>query len=177
MISIHAPRVGCDDRSFRDLPGVVNFNPRTPCGVRPRPVRSRKGATPISIHAPRVGCDAPPGAWCADRCDFNPRTPCGVRLTSFAHILPRGYFNPRTPCGVRHQAHHPVPCTHPISIHAPRVGCDKIFVQSVRKIPYFNPRTPCGVRRRSHKANNRRDANFNPRTPCGVRLLVRPRPS
>ena len=35
-----------------------NFNPRTPCGVRPILPGVGVGVDPISIHAPRVGCDA-----------------------------------------------------------------------------------------------------------------------
>lgn len=33
-ISIHAPRVGCDDIPARQSIPYPNFNPRTPCGVR-----------------------------------------------------------------------------------------------------------------------------------------------
>ena len=124
-ISIHAPRVGCDFR-FRGLPRRMrgfqsthpvwgatgnaraitedrpDFNPRTPCGVRPALFGQICMAGGISIHAPRVGCDRKrPGdhrrssgfqsthpVWGATqrhslrrtgRCDFNPRTPCGVR--------------------------------------------------------------------------------------------------
>ncbi len=80
QISIHAPRVGCDcgadrgrgqDAAFQSTHPVwgatineaarsgsgSDFNPRTPCGVRPhRPGRAGRRAG-ISIHAPRVGCD------------------------------------------------------------------------------------------------------------------------
>ena len=80
FISIHAPRVGSDHpRSPTSVP-FQNFNPRSPCGERPR-VRKTVfpkslfqstlpvwGATRISssvflrmgcisIHAPRVGSD------------------------------------------------------------------------------------------------------------------------
>ena len=34
MISIHAPLAGCDCRRGRDDAGRIDFNPRTPCGVR-----------------------------------------------------------------------------------------------------------------------------------------------
>ena len=34
----------------------------------------------------------------------------------------------------------------PISIHAPRAGCDSTSAFCFRLIPHFNPRTPCGVR-------------------------------
>ena len=79
-ISIHAPRAGCDWWwPCLSCPGL-NFNPRTPCGVRLKggvgktvtavfqsthPVRGATRATMasihslgISIHAPRAGCDS-----------------------------------------------------------------------------------------------------------------------
>ena len=79
-ISIHAPRAGCDHmaaafssvcaafQSTHPVRGATqpiqtshllcgNFNPRTPCGVRPHILYYKS-----SNH------------------DFNPRTPCGVRL-------------------------------------------------------------------------------------------------
>ena len=55
-ISIHAPRVGCDRGRGRGVGLPQDFNPRTPCGVRPT-----------------SGCRPRSGA------NFNPRTPCGVR--------------------------------------------------------------------------------------------------
>ena len=87
---------GASASSFSD------FNPRTPCGVRPARPSSRpqsslrfqsthpmRGATidiissaangGISIHAPHAGCDIPVHLDGRRRADFNPRTPCGVR--------------------------------------------------------------------------------------------------
>ena len=34
-ISIHAPLAGCDLMKSKDFTIKLNFNPRTPCGVRP----------------------------------------------------------------------------------------------------------------------------------------------
>ena len=104
VISIHAPLAGCDRRaensaedmtpfqSTHPLRGAtrrccrtwtgpsINFNPRTPCGVRP------------------CGCERG-GEMCGH---FNPRTPCGVRLRPALRPPHRPEdFNPRTPCGVR----------------------------------------------------------------------------
>ena len=100
-----------------------NFNPRTPCGVRPI-----RGDCPvfhnfISIHAPLAGCDELRDLQSVTERDFNPRTPCGVRPRC-PSMRPRpAYFNPRTPCGVRR------------------------FPSSARSTESnFNPRTPCGVR-------------------------------
>ena len=78
-ISIHAPRAGCDQIIFKgmDKPafqsthpvrgatdelleennGLTNFNPRTPCGVRPEEHGFNGLHLAISIHAPRAGCD------------------------------------------------------------------------------------------------------------------------
>ena len=123
-ISIHAPRVGCDDKfQFSGCP-PYDFNPRTPCGVRPdaamaevdalifqstHPVWGatflRPGGFPrgsISIHAPRVGCDySYPG--CVDHVQLfqstHPVWGATVKLFRLFSIVK-------------------------ISIHAPRVGCD-----------------------------------------------------
>ncbi len=123
-ISIHAPRAGCDLKQSITPVEQLNFNPRTPCGVRPSQIGSAAGVE-----------------------HFNPRTPCGVRQPPLRCKSDRDYhFNPRTPCGVRLISHVPAPyglkfqSTHPvrgatpkshtehefflISIHAPRAGCD-----------------------------------------------------
>mgnify|MGYP007069513703 CR=1 FL=1 len=57
-ISIHAPRVGSDVVSADRNDTGQNFNPRSPCGERPSPLRAPAEALAISIHAPRVGSDA-----------------------------------------------------------------------------------------------------------------------
>ena len=123
-ISIHAPRVGCDLACPLLMLWLSNFNPRTPCGVRPN----------SSVRL-------------ATKSNFNPRTPCGVRLSSpgldvylkgfqsthpvwgatssiWASLYRSFYFNPRTPCGVRLETGPQHPLQSLISIHAPRVGCD-----------------------------------------------------
>ena len=101
-ISIHAPHAGCDPHPVRLRRGHRDFNPRTPCGVRPLPVaywvnegtfqstHPMRGATrqyphmgrlvKISIHAPHAGCDAEIEQLLREVRHFNPRTPCGVRL-------------------------------------------------------------------------------------------------
>ena len=123
-----------------------DFNPRTPCGVRPTNLQSQIDQLKISIHAPRAGCDVyihikvggfgisihAPRAGCdcikakqtVTTTNFNPRTPCGVRLwVLVANSGPRGF-----------QSTHPVRGATMkfcivnngviISIHAPRAGCD-----------------------------------------------------
>ena len=57
FISIHAPHAGCDSVKLRTLMCPLNFNPRTPCGVRRAQRRRNAARTSISIHAPHAGCD------------------------------------------------------------------------------------------------------------------------
>ena len=192
MISIHAPRVGCDILCFIFSQTRTHFNPRTPCGVRLRLKRECQEKFEISIHAPRVGCDG---------------------AHPFINIFQRN-FNPRTPCGVRPSCASKRLRYTSISIHAPRVGCDgsdgriALYVdefqsthpvwgatatnatitagiqfqsthpvwgatrmrrssQTMTSISIHAPRVGCddakGQQVRSWK-------HFNPRTPCGVRL-------
>ena len=61
VISIHAPREGCDYIAARNFANAIM----------------------ISIHAPREGCDTNLAATIGSRNNFNPRTPRGVRLFDF----------------------------------------------------------------------------------------------
>ena len=169
VISIHAPRAGCDHLCATRKSPDTNFNPRTPCGVRlfyigkqrsdckvfqsTHPVRGATSAgggvmdNPIiSIHAPRAGCD---GIWLSTwtaKPIFQSTHPVRGATPSFAEM----YDNRK------------------ISIHAPRAGCDIWWALVLMFISDFNPRTPCGVRPLD-KVMRKNDKNFNPRTPCGVR--------
>ena len=141
------PVWGATRCSWRIRSCASNFNPRAPCGARPRrdgrdprgdrfqSTRPVWGATPhaqcsqggriISIHAPRVGRDRDLLAVSSVRRHFNPRAPCGARRIediSKHHAL---LFQSTRPvwgatCAVCH-----VPLRQRISIHAPRVGRDR----------------------------------------------------
>ena len=56
-ISIHAPHAGCDGTAAPGNARCRNFNPRTPCGVRPQLRLGLTQRSLISIHAPHAGCD------------------------------------------------------------------------------------------------------------------------
>ena len=101
-----------------------DFNPRTPCGVRPGDgVMDRQGMK-ISIHAPRVGCDV--------------MREGGVVIAKvFQSTHPVWGATANGDKDHRRQQ---------ISIHAPRVGCDVTFPMFAPSPSNFNPRTPCGVR-------------------------------
>ena len=123
-ISIHAPLAGCDVEHIQHTVWFSPyFNPRAPCGARPRrlirptprptfqstrPVRGATSKKPItelrcqiSIHAPRAGRDCSDVARCSCQRDFNPRAPCGARPQGEQGIQGPEDFNPRAPCGAR----------------------------------------------------------------------------
>ena len=168
-ISIHAPLAGCDHPARYKTPCTANFNPRTPCGVRPMPFPGRltnsrfqsthplRGATAdcqlteafdgISIHAPLAGCDPSPFPQ-LNQILISIHAPlAGCDGGDARKWLTMAQF----------QSTHPLRgatftvlsllryvC---ISIHAPLAGCDPPhMIQGLRNID-FNPRTPCGVRR------------------------------
>ena len=149
-VSIHAPRVGCDIKRY-PLTGHANqfqfthpvwgatidylhqilsydgFNSRTPCGVRLRIEEIKISPTSVSIHAPRVGCDDRGDLRSCRCCRFNSRTPCGVRPDDATRAATDAGFQFTHPVwGATHRAcgtYSPLP----VSIHAPRVGCDVIL--------------------------------------------------
>ncbi len=101
-ISIHAPREGCDYAGDQERKAHVRFQSTHPARGATRD-RFDHGSTPlvISIHAPREGCDYNIGH--------------GLKLDK-------------------------------ISIHAPREGCDEYARFKAEQWRNFNPRTPRGVR-------------------------------
>ena len=101
IISIHAPREGCD--LLGEQQGCPNMRFQST-----HPARGATAVAPdvwhhrlISIHAPREGCDSRAAAASMIATNFNPRTPRGVRRVDGAW-----------------------PACPMISIHAPREGCD-----------------------------------------------------
>ena len=124
VISIHAPRVGSDDRIRWPPPQPTYFNPRSPCGERPPAVRQCGQWHPISIHAPRVGSD-----WV-----YNTHRKRPKKFQSTLPVWGATLLWPQRPGSWRFQSTLPVwgatlgpglsPPGKTISIHAPRVGSD-----------------------------------------------------
>ena len=58
-ISIHAPHAGSDGKQLiqQHCDQMAHFNPRSPCGERPRHLRAIRVILKISIHAPHAGSD------------------------------------------------------------------------------------------------------------------------
>ena len=123
-ISIHAPRTGSDPTTKLPIPGLYDFNPRSPHGERLFRLIAIFGHCRISIHAPRTGSDG-----------FDRRAKRTGK--AFQSTLPaRGATFSRLLQNLRDS----------ISIHAPRTGSDvSAIVADPLKI-HFNPRSPHGER-------------------------------
>ena len=151
VISIHAPRKGCDPRGRDAVKFVSKFQSTHPA----------RGATPAS------GTGFPTFE------HFNPRTPQGVRLERlYERIAAENNFNPRTPQGVRR--YHPPFLSQPdnISIHAPRKGCDRGRHADRRgeRISIHAPRKGCDSMPRTSRLT-RRISIHAPRKGCDARCL------
>ena len=147
----------------------MNFNPRTPCGVRPSRCKEWARTTGFQSTHPVWGATKAVGGGPDKGGDFNPRTPCGVRPQPQWAITRMANFNPRTPCGVRHLRPHGNVQIPLISIHAPRVGCDPQLQSPGGSRGGFQSTHPVWGATTAAIARYSSLMNFNPRTPCGVR--------
>ena len=124
IVSIHAPRAGCDHHRPSGHARQPRFNSRTPCGVRlTLPIYFRSDAL-VSIHAPRAGCDKKSelDEWLTRKFQFTHPVRGATRL-----------LQDWDDSGA-------------VSIHAPRAGCDSNIKGFLLERDGFNSRTPCGVR-------------------------------
>ena len=104
---------------------------------------------------------------------FNSRTPGGVRLPHLHHKLdynPVSIHAPREGCDCaeklrRHDTY--------VSIHAPREGCDTGSAKATYGYKGFNSRTPGGVRRGHYGQHRRHDgvSIHAPREGCDSRSV------
>ena len=170
LISIHAPREGCDEGQAGPVHHDLYFNPRTPRGVRLLEMR------------------------CKERLkNFNPRTPRGVRHSLVWPFMRYRAFQSTHPArgatqtGLRHTLCQLFQSTHPArgaTISAINSGCSKSFQSThpargatSQRLPYpyrrsisiHAPREGCDSPSRTHWSAG---SDFNPRTPRGVRLFL-----
>ena len=125
IISIHALHAECDGNKRRFRWQKLNFNPRTPCGVRPKPEFENHLKEYISIHALHAECDLSASRFQAPSASyFNPRTPCGVRRWHLS--FPRFWRSFQSTHSMRSATLQLffVTCIIVISIHALHAECD-----------------------------------------------------
>ena len=78
--------------------------------------------------------------------DFNPRSPCGERLLIQYVVRVIVLFQSTLPVWGATIVGYQNLDELKISIHAPRVGSDRMDGSSHSSMSYFNPRSPCGER-------------------------------
>ncbi len=170
-----------------------NFNPRAPCGARPKtlvngtvyevfqPTRPLRGATrmagrsrwtlEISTHAPLAGRDYGEDLIRKLATIFQPTRPLrGATRRLRCARRGQSYFNPRAPCGARRAGNSARSRWRMISTHAPLAGRDHWSKRSSVRggISTHAPLAgrdcrPCGT------VSGHSD--FNPRAPCGARQI------
>ena len=80
LISIHAPLAGSDRTGCRQQHQSDDFNPRSPCGERPRWHVHRQRPSAFQSTLPLRGATQHENPAYQEYADFNPRSPCGERL-------------------------------------------------------------------------------------------------
>ena len=125
MISIHAPLAGCDCGGRPPDRRGMDFNPRTPCGVRPSRRARRQQAAGFQSTHPLRGATMALLVEKANGGDFNPRTPCGVRQRCLMPSQSATRFQSTHPLRGATRHGDSLRQRHGISIHAPLAGCDQ----------------------------------------------------
>ena len=193
-ISIHAPRVGRDRPSKHRTRRQCHFNPRAPCGARPKMADSLLPRFRFQSTRPVWGATFFFGFRILPAPLFQSTRPVWGATAAWPAVRRRpSHFNPRAPCGARRSLS--VYLNHQKGFQSTRpvwgatetqklVERDALF-QSTRPVwgatrrphargpahEYFNPRAPCGARR-SAPVPRRARPHFNPRAPCGARQQI-----
>ena len=150
-ISIHAAQEGCDYSGNSCECRLIDFNPRSPRGLRQSSISSsvksssfqstqpKRAATTvnkpfdyiklISIHAAQEGCDGKCLKTCPLLKDFNPRSPRGLRPTFDGVYLKNSIFQSTQPKRAATDNLLPFTVKLIISIHAAQEGCDQYLTK------------------------------------------------
>ncbi len=153
-VSIHAPRAGRDIYiTFKEEPSRC-FNPRAPCGARPKPIKANSPKRQFQSTRPVRGATrTEQRIKCCDAC-FNPRAPCGARPMSKTKTHFNSPFQSTRPVRGATMQMRTQCLMQCVSIHAPRAGRDWRKSLIIFTFLRFNPRAPCGARRSSTVVHN-----------------------
>ena len=151
QISIHTPLAGSDTPPCVLSAAVIDFNPHSPCGERPRTMRR---SSPCHSY-------------------FNPHSPCGERLEFCELVGSEVEISIHTPLAGSDAVGRIVPEVRAISIHTPLAGSDRHATASRTTGRHFNPHSPCGERLGPVLRCGEHDFYFNPHSPCGERPTPR----
>ena len=157
------------------LSGSLDFNPRTPHGVRPDDILITFALSLFQSTHPSRGATSRSFMIPTPTSRFQSTHPSRGATGKKWRLINAGQdFNPRTPHGVRLYYKSWEAKAPGISIHAPLTGCDYDPCRLPSGRADFNPRTPHGVRPALMGSIASTTCYFNPRTPHGVRLSIHP---
>ena len=145
-----------------------NFNPRAPCGARPRGGASLSTRSRFQSTRPVRGATAKKAGAAGGGKNFNPRAPCGARHGDMMDPLGGLEFQSTRPVRGATSRCPAVQLSFPISIHAPRAGRDFMPNQVIGHA-LISIHAPRAGRDQALPSNDGLDHNFNPRAPCGAR--------
>ena len=147
-ISIHAPRVGSDPLSSGPVASLNDFNPRSPCGERPAPLPLPRSPPGFQSTLPVWGATTAAWGSVPTASVFQSTLPVwgATALVAAQHRVVDLFQSTLPVWGATRHLGRGV-AGRRISIHAPRVGSDKIWWASRTRRRHFNPRSPCGERR------------------------------
>ena len=124
----------------------------------------------ISIHAPRMGRDAFTYSRKTSFSGFQSTRPVwGATILFLRHARRPENFNPRAPYGARHSPPNIIMRANGISIHAPRMGRDKLPRARLLYVREFQSTRPVWGATLPSAATVSPSGDFNPRAPYGAR--------
>ena len=173
-VSIRAPRAGGDRWSTGWGLRSPGFNPRPPCGGRPRSSRNPGRDWKWFQSAPPVrGATSPRPVSTTPSSRFNPRPPCGGRLRERSDVRAQREFQSAPPVRGATLEFGEDGDQYLFQSAPPVRGATETWSCGRRKSLCFNPRPPCGGRLRTSSPCRAPPRSFNPRPPCGGRLPMR----
>ena len=141
-ISIHAPLAGCDGCLCHSSARRLDFNPRTPCGVRQCVQAHRSQAGWISIHAPLAGCDRHALRGIRIRRQFQSTHPLRGATLCGRTFRRAERFQSTHPLRGATRAENLGKAVRVISIHAPLAGCDALLLYCILRPLSFQSTHP-----------------------------------
>ena len=124
----------------------IDFNPRTPCGVRPLLTKLAVRYSKFQSTHPLRGATSKDRPKNAKKLFQSTHPLRGATTTPMRGATPRRVFQSTHPLRGATAVGGRRFFQHLISIHAPLAGCDISETSSIKIHEHFNPRTPCGVR-------------------------------
>ena len=123
-ISIHAPLAGCDADERANKAMAINFNPRTPCGVRPQSNAETERQEQFQSTHPLRGATRWNATTTTKQCAFQSTHPLRGATSAVEQYLETGAISIHAPLAGCDASEARKSERLAISIHAPLAGCD-----------------------------------------------------